>query len=32
VERPSEVVDLIDDFISSTGQAADAVERPRTSR
>jgi pimeloyl-ACP methyl ester carboxylesterase len=32
VERPSEVVDLIDDFISTTCQPTDAVERPRSSR
>jgi pimeloyl-ACP methyl ester carboxylesterase len=32
VERPSEVVDLIDDFISTTCQSTDAVERPRSSR
>jgi pimeloyl-ACP methyl ester carboxylesterase len=31
VERPSEVVDLIDDFIESTSQPTDAVERPRSS-
>ncbi len=31
VERPSEVADLIDDFISTTCQPTDAVERPRTS-
>jgi pimeloyl-ACP methyl ester carboxylesterase len=31
VERPSEVVDLIDDFINSTSQPTDAVERPRSS-
>jgi pimeloyl-ACP methyl ester carboxylesterase len=32
VERPSEVVDLIDDFINSTGQPTDAVERDHSSR
>jgi hypothetical protein len=32
VERPSEVVDLIDDFISTTHQPTDAVERPLSSR
>jgi pimeloyl-ACP methyl ester carboxylesterase len=32
VERPTEVADLIDDFISTTGQPTDAVERPRSSR
>jgi pimeloyl-ACP methyl ester carboxylesterase len=32
VERPSEVVDLIDDFVSSTGQSTDAMERDRSSR
>jgi pimeloyl-ACP methyl ester carboxylesterase len=31
VERPSLVVDLIDDFIESTSQPTDAVERPRSS-
>jgi len=31
VERPSQVVDLIDDFIESTSQPTDAVERPRSS-
>jgi pimeloyl-ACP methyl ester carboxylesterase len=31
VERPSQVVNLIDDFIESTSQPADAVERPRSS-
>jgi pimeloyl-ACP methyl ester carboxylesterase len=31
VERPSQVVDLIDDFIDTTSQPTDAVERPRTS-
>jgi pimeloyl-ACP methyl ester carboxylesterase len=28
VERPGEVVDLIDDFIGSTSQPTDAVEPP----
>jgi pimeloyl-ACP methyl ester carboxylesterase len=32
VERPSEVVDLIDDFINSTGQPADEDARDRSSR
>jgi pimeloyl-ACP methyl ester carboxylesterase len=32
VERPSEVVDLIDDFINSTGQPTDAVERDHSTR
>jgi pimeloyl-ACP methyl ester carboxylesterase len=32
VERPSEVVDLIDDFITTTSQPTDAVERDRSSR
>ena len=32
VERPSEVVDLIDDFINSTGQPADKDARDRSSR
>jgi pimeloyl-ACP methyl ester carboxylesterase len=32
VERPTEVVDLIDDFINSTSQPTDTVERPRSSR
>jgi pimeloyl-ACP methyl ester carboxylesterase len=32
VERPSEVVDLIDDFINSTGQPADEDTRDRSSR
>jgi pimeloyl-ACP methyl ester carboxylesterase len=32
VERPTEVADLIDDFISTTSQPTDAVERPRSSR
>jgi pimeloyl-ACP methyl ester carboxylesterase len=31
VERPSEVVDLIDDFINTTSQSTDAVERPHSS-
>jgi pimeloyl-ACP methyl ester carboxylesterase len=31
VERPSQVVDLIDDFINTTSQPTDAVERPRSS-
>jgi pimeloyl-ACP methyl ester carboxylesterase len=31
VERPSQVVDLIDDFIDTTSQPTDAVERPRSS-
>jgi pimeloyl-ACP methyl ester carboxylesterase len=32
VERPSEVVDLIKDFINSTGQPADQETRDRTIR
>ena len=32
VERPSEVVDLIDDFINSTGQPADEDARDRSNR
>ena len=32
VERPSEVVDLIEDFISTTGQPTEADERDRSSR
>jgi pimeloyl-ACP methyl ester carboxylesterase len=32
VERPSEVVDLIDDFINSTGQPADEDARDRSRR
>jgi pimeloyl-ACP methyl ester carboxylesterase len=32
VERPTVVADLIDDFINTTGQPTDAVERPRSSR
>jgi pimeloyl-ACP methyl ester carboxylesterase len=32
VERPSEVVDLIEDFISTTGQPTEADERDRSNR
>jgi pimeloyl-ACP methyl ester carboxylesterase len=32
VERPSEVVDLIEDFINTTSQPTDADTRPRTTR
>ncbi|HKH51243.1 MAG TPA: alpha/beta fold hydrolase [Mycobacterium sp.] len=32
VERPSEVVDLIDDFIHTTGRPTDAVPRPISER
>ena len=32
VERPSEVVDLIEDFINTTSQSTDTDERPRSSR
>jgi hypothetical protein len=32
VERPSEVVDLIEDFIDTTSQPTDADVRPRTTR
>ena len=32
VERPSEVVDLIDDFINSTNQSTEADERDRSNR
>ena len=32
VERPSEVVDLIEDFINSTSQPTEADARPRTTR
>jgi pimeloyl-ACP methyl ester carboxylesterase len=32
VERPSEVVDLIDDFINSTSQSTEADERDRSNR
>jgi pimeloyl-ACP methyl ester carboxylesterase len=32
VERPSEVVDLIEDFINTTSQSTDTDVRPRSSR